>query len=196
MPIERPVPHYLAYCDELEEWGKEFLGKPSVGETDRALWVFYERVYVLRADLKDSDECQRAFRRDPWIRKRHTKSLLRPFFQRYSALKQAEFLIDIDTNLAGKIAGCEFEARVKSLVSDSQEFKKWWKERPDLAGDLEARVEYLAEKKGFGPQRQDLRAVRALRNDCIHEEKGIQRSAVEKMIEVTGSLAERGKQTP
>jgi hypothetical protein len=195
VPIAEPVSHYLAYCDELGVWGRHFLGNTykSVGDTDQAIWVFYERVYGPRADLPNRDECQRAFRRDAWIRKRHADNLLGPFFRRYPPLKQAEFLIGIDDNLAGKIAGCEFDARVKSLVRNAHDFQKWRANRRNLAGDLEARVEYLIEERGFGPQQRELRKVRKLRNDAIHEEKAMQKNDVEKMIEVTGSLPERGQ---
>lgn len=183
VPIAEPVTHYLAYCDELAVWGRHFLGdKTTIGEADQAIWVFYERVYGPRADLENRQECQKSFKRDPWVRKRHTDSVLKPFFQRFPALKQAEFLIGIDDNLAGKIAGCEFEARLRSLVNE-REFN----------GDLVDLIEYVAEHKHYGPRKHDLHWVRDRRNRALHGEKGIQKGEVEKMIEVTGNLPERNK---
>src|ERR1035438_2397519 len=95
VPIAEPVLHYLAYCDELDVWGQYFLAKRSVGETDRALWVFYELAYGPHADPKSRNEYQKAFRDDPWVQKRHADNLLGPFFRQYTPLKQAGFLLGV-----------------------------------------------------------------------------------------------------
>ena len=41
-----PMQHYLKYCEELQEWGRHFLGSKSVSTADRALWVFYQSAYA------------------------------------------------------------------------------------------------------------------------------------------------------
>ena len=194
VPIAEPVLHYLAYCDELAAWGQHFLPKKSVGETDRALWVFYERVYGPRVDLVNREDYKRVFEDDPWVRKRHADNSLGRFFQQYSTLDR-RFLIGIDDNLAGKIAGCEFEACLKSFVTDPGDFAAWRQNRTDLKGDLVDLIEYAAERRGCGPQKHELHLVRRHRNQAIHG-GGLQKKQVEKMIEVTSHLPQGGKRKP
>jgi hypothetical protein len=171
VPIAEPVLHYLAYCDELDVWGQYFLAKRSVGETDRALWVFYELAYGPHADPKSRNEYQKAFRDDPWVQKRHADNLLGPFFRQYTPLKQAGFLLGIDDNLAGKIAGCEFENCLKSLVNDERDFKIWRENRQDLKGDLVDLIEHVAEQRAAEPRRRSL-----IRFDVVGIEQFMERA--------------------
>ena len=115
-------------------WGQYFLERKAVGETDRAVWVFYQLAYGPHAEPEHREEFQKAFRDDAWIRKRHADNLLGPFFRQYAPLKQAEFLMGIDDNLAGKISGCEFEVCLKILVNDERDFKIWREESAGLTG--------------------------------------------------------------
>jgi hypothetical protein len=156
-----PVSHYLDYCGELREWGKHFGiqdgGVTSVGETDKALWVFYEIAYG-PMHFRDAKVHQDRFRNDKWIVARRAEKFLRAFFSRFEPLEQARLMAEIQPNLAAKIAGCELERLVITLLDPDVKGEKTWRDNVNAFADL---YPGLTSKK-------DLHRACDLRNSAIH----------------------------
>lgn len=178
-----PIQHYLRYCEELREWGRHFLGAESVSKADRALWVFYQRTYGPASEVKTRLTYRNAYDDDYWIRQRHAKTMLESCFSGRPALKQAEFLLDIDRYLAATIAGCEFEARLRDLVPEAR------KRRLPHEG-LWSVVEYLA-VHGYAHKKSLFHEIRELRNMAIHRTPGLTVEKVRIMIAETDLISQR-----
>jgi hypothetical protein len=186
LPAQRPVEHYLAYCDELRVWGAHF-GMAGVAKTDQALWVFYEWAYgplCLQMELPEGDRdaltCRKEFENDRWVRERQATNLLRPFFRRCSTMAQAECLAAIDPDLAGKIAGCEFEKRLKKATSLEGE-------------EVPSMIQHFADAADQDPVRRRkvkgrLRRVWKLRNRTMHLQGSLSQADVEAMIAIIHDL--------
>ncbi len=108
------------------------------------------------------------------------------------------FLLDIDDQLSARIVGYEFEARLKKLIdpNDSERNRKIWRfieSRPDLKREeeLRAMVEYVDLNHLCASPKEDLDWVRKRRNDAIHAKRNLDKSGVEKMIQITGRLPKR-----
>ncbi len=199
LPPLSPVQHYLKYCDELAAWGQHFLGTDTVQVADRALWVFYEAGYGHKKTAK-AESYKAAFNNDKWVRQRHTVTVLKPHFPAWSPLEQAHFLMGIDGNLAAKIAGCEFEVRIKGLIDHDKdkrnrkvrEFKQKLPPKPDGHewGHLETMIEYVVKHNtnGYGGYRDRLQRIRELRNDAIHDDRSLEAAEIELMIDMTAKL--------
>jgi hypothetical protein len=204
LPPMPPIQHYLAYCEELAVWGNHFLSVDAVQVADRALWVFYEAAYGHRKTAR-AEPYKTAFNNDRWVLQRHTETVLKPYFPMWAPLEQARFLIGIDGNLAAKIAGCEFEVRIKELVEHNKgkrdkalrQFKQTLQGKPNGQewGHLEAMIEYVVKHntKGYGAYRDRLQHVRELRNDAIHDDRLLETAEIELMIEMTAKLPEGRK---
>jgi hypothetical protein len=156
-----PVYHYLDYCSELYEWGEHFGirddGITSVGETDKALWVFYEIAYG-PMHYKDAKIHQDRFCNDAWIVARRAENYLRTFFSRFRPLEQARLMACIQPNLAAKIAGCEFERLLMNCLD------------PNIKGETTLRNNvnaFAIRYPGYVTKRR-LHRVCNLRNDAVH----------------------------
>jgi hypothetical protein len=103
----RTVDVYLAYCDELRAW-KEHFQLPSVAAVETALWTYHE-LTVEELAASDAVSMRTAFDADIWIQRRRVAQVLRPFLQKYGPLELARILVYEDSNLAGMIAGEEYE---------------------------------------------------------------------------------------
>jgi hypothetical protein len=178
----RPLQHYLRYCEELREWGRHFLDAESVRKADRALWVFYQRAYA--SDVKTHLIYRKAYDDDYWIRKRHAITMLESCFSGRPALKQAQFLLDIDLYLAATIAGCEFEARLRDLVPEAR------KRRLPHEG-LWSVIENLAANCGYANKKSLFHEIRELRNMAIHRTPELTDKKVRMMIAETYLIPQR-----
>ena len=98
---------YLAYCDELRVW-KEHFQLPSVASTETALWTYHE-LTIEELEAADGVSVRTAFDADIWIQRRRVAQVLRPFLNKYGPLELARILVYEDANLAGMIAGEEYE---------------------------------------------------------------------------------------
>jgi hypothetical protein len=178
LPAQPPVEHYLTYCDELRVWGAHF-GTDGVAKTDQALWVFYESAYG-PACIKEADFCRRAFENDRWVRERQATNVLQPFFHKWSTIEQAECLAPIDPNLAGKIAGCEFEKLLKRATGLEDE------EVPSLIQHFSNAVDHDPSRRRKVKGR--LRRVWKLRNRTVHAQGELTQEDVEVMIAIIREL--------
>jgi hypothetical protein len=189
LPAKPPVEHYLSYCDELRVWGIHF-GTGTVAETDHALWVFYEWTYgpaCLRMEAengRDARARRHEFESDKWVRERQVINVLRPFFEKWSTLDQAACLADVDANLAGKIAGCEFENRLRRATGLEIE-------------DVPSLIQCFCQQVDANPSRQrevkqQLRKAWKLRNRTVHSESKLNPADIQLLIETTRELLPDG----
>lgn len=128
---------------------------------------------------------RKAYDDDYWIRQRHAKTMLASYFSKYSPLKQAQFLVDIDRYLAATIAGCDFEARLRDLVPEAR------KRRLTQPEDLESVIEYLAANCGYAHKKGRFHEIRKLRNMAIHRTPGLTVENVRMMIAETDLIPQR-----
>jgi hypothetical protein len=98
---------YLAYCDELRVW-REHFQLPSVASAETALWTYHE-LTIEELEAADGVSVRTAFDADIWIQRRRVAQVLRPFLNKYGPLELARILVYEDPNLAGMIAGVEYE---------------------------------------------------------------------------------------
>jgi len=120
-----------------------------------------------------------AFENDEWVRRRHAQGLPGRYFSHYKPLEQARFLLDTDHNLSGRIAGFEFEARIKELVDSTKagRIRKIRKFKDDLResnrqsvnwGQLEAMMEYTATNRTCDVPLGELHRACTFRNRSKH----------------------------
>jgi hypothetical protein len=186
LPAQPPVAHYLNYCDEMRVWGAHF-GTDGVAVTDQALWVFYEWSYgpvCLKVEEagceKNALARRREFENDRWVRERQATNVLRPFFNRWSTIEQAECLASIDPNLAGKIAGCEFERRLKLATGLEDE------DVPSLIQNFTVAADQDPARRRKVKGR--LRRVWKLRNRTVHVQSDLTEDEVRAMIAIIRDL--------
>ena len=200
VPPEPPIQHFLSYCRELREWGRQFLDTEGIGTTDHALWVFYQSAYGHHPDPTVIAVRRKAFQEDEWIRRRHAKKTLKSYFSKYSPLEQARFLLDIDVYLSATIAGCEFEARLKELVDPDErtrirKIRRFQEQELKILPqfDLQSIIEYLAAKEGYAAKRERFHEIRDLRNKAIHHRPDLTRAEAERMIAETEAIPKRNR---
>ena len=184
LQAQAPVDHYLSYCDELRVWGDRF-GTGEVARTDHALWLFYEWAYgpacLQMEDPRQMDaEARRAeFENDRWVRERQAKNVLRPFFSQWSTLDQAACLADVDANLAGKIAGCELETRLRQSTGLELE---------DMPSVIHAFCVQTADPALQRERKQRLRRAWKLRNRTVHSGSSLSPADVRMLIDTAREL--------
>lgn len=173
----KTVDLYLAYCEELREWEEHFR-MPSVAETETALWAFHE----LAGGEEKAGEGTNAradFDTDIWIQRRRVAQVLRPFLQKYGRLELARILAYEEANLAGKIAGEEYERLLRCVA------RRFY---PGMKLGVKGAVEIL-----FGRLEQDghitledktlLRRIWETRNAAVHAGEPPAPEEVENMID-------------
>ena len=204
VPPKPPAEHFLEYCNELREWGRQFLDTESIGKADHALWVFYQSAYGHRPDPELSALYRKAFEEDEWIRHRHAKITLKSYFSGYPTLDKARFLLDIDLYLSATISGCEFEARLKELVDPDEKTRirkvRRFQEQVLIKnpqskawGYLQSIIEYLAENGEYASKRKRFHEIRELRNKAIHRDPDLTRTNAEIMIGETDAIPKRDR---
>jgi|SRR5581483_947430 len=186
LPAQPPVEHYLTYCEEMRVWGAHF-DTGSVAATDQALWVFYEWSYgpvclkVEDAECEQDAQARRSeFENDRWVRERQATNLLRPFFHKWSTIEQAACLAGIDPNLAGQIAGCELEKRLRRATGLEDE------DVPSLIQHFSHAADQDEAKRRKLKGR--LRRVWKLRHRTVHAQGDLTEEDVETMIAIIRDL--------
>lgn len=167
---------YLAYCEELREWGRRFHLK-SAAETETALWTFH--AVANSSNNPEDSAAQAAFDADIWIQRRRARNVLRPFFSKYGPLELARILAEEDCGLAGKIAGEEFERRLH-LAADA-----FLPANPALSSQwTKVAIEVLAQRGVISMENKTiLHRVRKIRNRAVHATSGLELAEVENMID-------------
>lgn len=115
-PFRCHADKFLAYLRNLRQIRDDRNFK-TTADVDMALWVL--QVGVLDEKLTDHDEykaLQDGFRQDSKLREIRVGNLTRQLFEDMSRAELAEALLATDVDLAGQIAGIEFEQAVKKLA--------------------------------------------------------------------------------
>jgi hypothetical protein len=177
LQIHRPttVELYMAFCDELREWQKHFR-LPSVADTGTALWTFHE-IAKSAEPAPDTDAARQAFDADVWVQRRRASQALRPFFKKYGPLELARILVEEHPKLAGKVAGEEYERRLRDIA-------RRMGLRLGVKGSTEILFDRL-EQTGYITLEQKtlLRRIWTTRNKSVHPVATLSHEEVENMID-------------
>jgi hypothetical protein len=179
---------YMAYCEELEQWRKHFHMR-SVAETDMALWSFYELTDG-PAKTGGAPAALREFASDVWVQSRRLSHVLRPFLERHGRLELARILGHEDPNLAGKIAGEEYE---RLLRGAAHRLYPKWKFDEGWARKLVERLALDGHVEAAG--RVALQEVWEVRNLAVHATSEPTWAQVDKMIDNIESICLRWQET-
>jgi hypothetical protein len=134
---------YLAYCEELSEYKLHF-NLSSVAEAEMAITGLYE---ILKGEYgqKETEAAQRSFKEDVWVQRRRAANVVRPFLTEFGKLQLARILLDLDSKLAGMIAGAEYEKllgdrssklrgrKLTSAKGACKEFLDWLECKKDIS---------------------------------------------------------------
>lgn len=177
LQIHRPttVDLYTAYCNELGEWQKHF-HLDSVADTSTALWTFHELTWG-KGESPQSQAGRAAFDADVWVQRRRVGQALRPFFKKYGPLELARILVEENPKLAGKIAGEEYERRLRDVA-------RRLGVRLGVKGSAEILFDRL-EQSGYITLEQKtlLRRIWDTRNKSVHPVTSLSQEEVENMID-------------
>lgn len=185
LQIQRPrsAELYVAYCEELREWTKHFR-MDSVAQTELGLWVYYSLSSPQMG--AEAEQHLRAFQSDMWIQRRRLTQSLGPFLKTYGPLELARILVYLDPNLAGKIAGEEYEKRLRTarnLYCPRVPFKAGW---------AEAMLNQLMTLNIISMEENvALREVWSIRNLSVHAGQQPTPEQVEKMIDAVERICNR-----
>ena len=142
-------------------------GFTRIADVEMALWVL--QVGVLDDELLPShkrDSLKRSYQSDALLPQLQTRNLIKHLFSEKNKLDNAENLLTTDPELAGQIAGIEFEQLVGKhfgpIVRDES-----LKELIDRAG---------------GSNASRLHKAREIRNRAIHHPRGLKPADVEYLI--------------
>ena len=177
LQIHRPttVELYTAFCNELREWQKHFR-LDSVAQTSTALWTFHEVTWAA-GDSSETQNARAAFDADVWVQRRRVGQALRPFFKKYGPLELGRILVEENPKLAGKVAGEEYERRLRDVA-------RRLGVRLGVKGSAEILFDRL-EQNGYITLEQKtlLRRIWATRNKSVHPVASLSQEEVENMID-------------
>jgi len=177
LQIHRPttVELFMAFCDELREWQKHF-HLESVADTSTALWTFHEMTKSSNS-VPESDAGHAAFDADVWVQRRRVGQALRPFFKKYGPLELGRILVEENPKLAGKVAGEEYERRLRDIA-------RRLGLRLGVKGSTEILFDRL-EQNGYITLEQKtlLRRIWTTRNKSVHPVATLTQEEVENMID-------------
>ena len=118
-PFRRHLERYQVYSDSLRKLRKS-RGFEAAADVDMALWVLQLGVLdrLLETDLPEEEyrNLRKGFEQDSQLREIRVGNLTRQIFEDMSRTDLAEALLETNVELAGQIAGIEFERCVKRLT--------------------------------------------------------------------------------
>ena len=173
----KPEVAYSAYLHSLEEI-REKRGFGRVADVEMALWVL--QVGVLqdgRLPPEDRDALKRDYDSDTELRQLATRNLTVQLFSENPKLDVAEALLSTKVDVAGQIAGIEFERLVGERVGV--------RKGRGAQQSLEALIKRLS---GDERLRNRCDHARRIRNRAIHEPRSVTRKDVEFLIAVAREI--------
>ena len=181
-PRRRQNDRYQKYVDSLRELRK-CRGFQTAAEVDMALWAL--QVGVLDGFLKrhgehggKAAEIERAFKEDVRLRQLRARNLIKPLFDELSKLQLAEALIPTDLEIAGQIAGIDFEYWVR----------RWLGTEPNERDGLHKVISDSCDQ--CGALYDDMQSARTIRNDAIHHPDNLTTCRVRLLIETAKKVRE------
>ena len=168
-PRRKATATYEAYLETLGEVAEQ-RGFTRAADVEMALWAL--QVGGLEGKFLPSqqrDALERCYRNDALLQQLQTRNLIVHLFSEKNKLDLAESLLATNVELAGQIAGIEFEQLVGKRFSS-----------PGNAASDDSLEEIinLAER----PDAPRLHKARKIRNQAIHKPKAVKRSDVERLI--------------
>ena len=176
-PSSSPLLKYLDYLNALRKLGKAH-GLPAAS-VDMAIWVLQVGVVDGRLPGPRREDLWSEFRNDPVATEIRVQNLTRPLFSDMTRGELARVLLSTQWELAGEIAGIEFERRVRRLATAGQDEK---------LADL---VRKLCSPGGVAAAREVLwkEAVRT-RNKAVHKTPPPKFDQVRRLLEAMDSATE------
>ena len=179
-PFRKHSQKYLAYLDNLREIRDARKFFRSAAEVDMALWVLQVGVLdddLLKRDLSDEEyeSLYSGFRNDSKLREIRVGNLTRQLFSEMSRVELSEALLATDVELAGQIAGIQFEQDVRRLTRAKPD---------DKLADLVRAPRFLRSVRQIPDIHADFwwNAVRT-RNKAIHLNPPPKKGHVMKLVE-------------
>ena len=168
-PRRKPKATYEAYLKSLRKVRQE-RGFERVADVDMALWVL--RVGVLDGLLpaEHRDALQASYRADIQLRQLATSNLTTQLFSENSKLDVAESLLRTNVELAGQIAGIEFEQLVGKRVRAAGYIRN------------DPTLQKLIDRIEPACLRPCLHRARKIRNNAIHTPNTVTKDNVEFLI--------------
>ena len=182
-PFRRHSDKYLACLRDLRKI-RDAGGFRSAAEVDMALWVLQVGILdddLLKQDLPEDDyeSLLSGFRNDSVLREIRVGNLTRQLFSEMSRAHLAEALLATDVNLAGQLAGIQFEQDVKKLMGAKPDDKL-----ADLVGALLRNPEVLRSIGQIPNLRGDFwRKAVMTRNKAVHLNPPPRKDDVMKLVE-------------
>ena len=183
-PLRHRPERYQAYLKNLRDI-RDDRGFKTTAEVDMALWVL--QLGVLDDMLADHlprneyEALQNGFRRDSKLREIRVGNLTRQIFSDMTRVELAEALLATNVELAGQVAGIEFERSVKRLTRSKPNDKTPLKKLVDDM--LPDRIHENFQDKNESTKLiiECMRAVDT-RNNAIHPDRPPRKEAVEALI--------------
>jgi len=182
-PFRRHSERYLVYLKNLREI-RDTRSFRSAAEVDMALWVLQVGILdgdLLKRDLSDEEyeSLRSGFRNDPKLREIRVGNLTRQLFSEMSPLELSEALLATNVDLAGQLAGIQFEQDVRRLTGAEPDDRL-----ADLVKRLLSNPEVLRSIGQIPDIRGDFwwKAVRT-RNKAVHLNPRPKKDDVMKLIE-------------
>ena len=180
-PERRPQTSYSTYLESLRKIGKE-RGFKHAADVEMALWVLQVGVLDGVLPREQADPLKRRYRRDAALRQLATHNLTADLFAR-KKLDVAEALLATKVEVAGQLAGVEFELRVGKRVAQGHPTEQGGPRVPRTRGD-EVSLKWLIDQCSRGRLRRERHRARHIRNRAMHEPKKVTREQVEFLIDI------------
>lgn len=187
-PFRRHPEKYCAYLRNLREI-RDVKNFDTAADVDMALWALQLGVLdgLLSSHLPDNEykALQEGFKQDSKLREIWAGNLTRPLFSDISRVELAEALLGTDLELAGQIAGIEFERSVKRLVQADPDDRL----KDVVHGRLSALVRENYQNRFLVTRIiVDCREAVGTRNRAVHPGPALRRERVERLINATKEI--------
>lgn len=177
-PDQRQSDRYLRYTHSLREL-RDGRGFDTAAQVDMALWALQVGILdggPLKRDAKHAAQAraiEAAFDDDIGLQQLRTRNLIKPLFDEFSELRLAEALLPTDFEIAGKLAGIEFECWIRRWLG-----KGAYRDDKNSLHDVIRTGCYRQNRSSY----EELDSVRKTRNDAIHDPERLTSRRVQKLI--------------
>ena len=166
-PRRKQPDTYFAYLNSLREIANT-RGLKRVADVEMALWALQVGALDRRGRLPpaQADGLKQHYDGDTDLRQLATRNLTGQLFGEHKKLDLAEALLGTDVEVAGQLAGIEFEQRVGKRMGVT------------AGQSTDASLKRLIDRCGDEQMRRDWDKARSIRNNAIHQPKGLKRTDV------------------
>ena len=183
-PFRHRPKKYRAYLKNLRDI-RDNRGFDTTADVDMALWVLQlgvlENMLAGHLPANEYEALQNGFRQDSKLREIRVGNLTRQIFSDMTRVELAEALLATNVELAGQVAGIEFERSVKRLTRSKPNDKTPLKKLVDDMLPDRIRENVQDKNESMKLIVECKRAVDT-RNNAIHPDRPPRREAVEALI--------------